>query len=81
VPSINISIAESAPGDLEEVQSYTEQGAPEVGARLIVEINKRVEASQTIPKWDVECPNSISTFCGNSSIHRFGSCTDAIHRE
>ena len=40
-----ISFAESALGDLEEVQSwYAEQGVPGVGARLTEEVFRRVQA-------------------------------------
>lgn len=40
-----ISFAESALRDLEKVQSwYAEQGAPDVGARLVEEVFQRVQA-------------------------------------
>ena len=55
-----ISFAESALRDLEEVRVwYTEQGVPDVGARLVAEIFRRVEAladrpdmGRVVPEFD-----------------------------
>ena len=45
-----VSFAESALRDLEEVRSwYKEQGAPEVGTRLVGEVFQRVEALASHP--------------------------------
>jgi plasmid stabilization system protein ParE len=45
VPPTVISFAESALRDLEEVRAwYTEQGVPDVGARLVTEVFQRVQA-------------------------------------
>lgn len=45
MPRAVISFAEYALRDLEEVQAwYVEQGAPEVGARLLAAVFQRVEA-------------------------------------
>jgi toxin ParE1/3/4 len=42
---MTISFAESALRDLEDVRSwYTEQGVPDVGARLVSEVFQRVQA-------------------------------------
>ena len=47
---MNISFAESALRDLEEAQAwYTEQGAPDVGARLVEEVFTRVQALANQP--------------------------------
>ncbi len=44
MPSVVISFAESALCDLEAVRDwYTEQGVPEVGARLVAEVFQRVQ--------------------------------------
>ena len=55
-----ISFAESAIRDLEEVQAwYTEQGVPDVGARLVEEVFQRVqdladhpEMGRVVPEFD-----------------------------
>ncbi len=55
-----ISFAESALRDLEAVQAwYAEQGAPEVGARLVEEVFQRVQAladhpdmGRVVPEFD-----------------------------
>ena len=55
-----ISFAESALGDLEEVQAwYTEQGVSGVGARLVEEVFRRVQAladhpdmGRVVPEFD-----------------------------
>lgn len=55
-----ISFAESALRDLEAVQAwYTEQGVPDVGARLVVEVLQRVQAlvdhpemGRVVPEFD-----------------------------
>ena len=45
MPAVSISFAESAIRDLEEVRTwYTEQGVPDVGARLVEEVFQRVQA-------------------------------------
>ncbi len=45
MPAVSISFAESAIRDLEEVRTwYTEQGVPDVGAKLVEEVFQRVQA-------------------------------------
>ena len=44
MPGIAVGFAESALRDLEEIRGwYAEQGAPEVGDRLVAEVFQRVE--------------------------------------
>lgn len=58
--NISISFAESALRDLEEVRTwYTEQGVPEVGARLVAEVFQRVQVladhpdmGRVVPEFD-----------------------------
>ncbi|MCB1696620.1 MAG: type II toxin-antitoxin system RelE/ParE family toxin [Halioglobus sp.] len=58
-----ISVAESALRDLEEVQAwYVEQGAPEVGARLVDEIFQRVEALANHPDMGRVVPEFDQSF-------------------
>ena len=60
MPRMVISFAESALRDLEEVQAwYREQGAPDVGARLVEEVFQRVQAladhpdmGRVVPEFD-----------------------------
>ena len=60
MPRMVISFAESAIRDLEEVQAwYTEQGVPDVGARLVEEVFQRVqdladhpEMGRVVPEFD-----------------------------
>ncbi len=60
MPRMIISFAESALRDLEEVQAwYGEQGAPDVGARLVEEVFQRVQAladhpdmGRVVPEFD-----------------------------
>lgn len=55
-----ISFAESALRDLEEMRAwYTEQGVPDVGARLVAEVFRRVQAladhpdmGRVVPEFD-----------------------------
>ncbi len=50
MPPMVISFAESALSDLEAVRDwYTEQGVPDVGARLVVEVFQRVQALAAHP--------------------------------
>ncbi len=60
MPNVSISFAESALRDLEEVRTwYTEQGVPEVGARLVAEVFQRVQSladhpdmGRVVPEFD-----------------------------
>lgn len=60
MPAVTISFAESALRDLEAVRVwYTEQGVPEVGARLVTEVFQRVQAladhpdmGRVVPEFD-----------------------------
>ena len=55
-----VSFAESALRDLEDIRGwYTEQGVPEVGARLVAEVFQRVQAladhpdmGRVVPEFD-----------------------------
>lgn len=57
---INISFAESAIADIEDVRTwYAEQGAPQAGERLIAEVLQRVQAltdhpdmGRVVPEFD-----------------------------
>jgi plasmid stabilization system protein ParE len=50
MPEITIVFAESAVADLEELKSwYSEQGVPDVGDRLVIEIFERIEALRDHP--------------------------------
>lgn len=63
MPRMAISVAESALRDLEEVQAwYVEQGAPEVGARLVDEIFQRVEALANHPDMGRVVPEFDQSF-------------------
>jgi toxin ParE1/3/4 len=47
---ITVSFAESAVRDLEELQAwYVEQGVPEVGQQLVIDIFKRIELLSNTP--------------------------------
>lgn len=60
MPAVIISVAESALRDLEEVRVwYSEQGVPDVGARLVAEIFQRVQVlvdhpdmGRVVPEFD-----------------------------
>ncbi len=60
MPAVIISFAESALRDLEEVRVwYSEQGVPDVGARLVAEVFQRVQAlvdhpdmGRVVPEFD-----------------------------
>jgi toxin ParE1/3/4 len=57
MPRVTISFAESALRDLEEVQAwYTEQGVPDVGARLVSQVFQRVEALVDHPDMGLAVP-------------------------
>jgi len=50
MPRMVISFAESALRDLEDVRAwYTEQGVPDVGAKLVEEVFQRVQALANYP--------------------------------
>lgn len=61
MPSIALSLGESALHDLEKIKAwYTEQGVPEVGERLVAEIFQRIETltdqpdiGRVVPEFDL----------------------------
>ncbi|WPL17700.1 Plasmid stabilization system protein [Thiorhodovibrio winogradskyi] len=63
MPDIRVTLAESALGDLEDIRKwYEEQGVPEVGERLLLEILEHIEDLSNHPKIGRIVPEFGQTF-------------------
>ena len=76
---VQVRFAKSALTDLQTIQTwYAEQGVPDVGARLVGDIVKRIERLADHPDVGRVVPEFGQTFLREIIYPRFASCIGAI---